>query len=84
MSLSEIEIRNVLREIRRRPVIEQEWLSLQDAAVYTGFHEATLCEYVKRGVGPKSVKFSNNARRFKRSDLDAWVRAGGPAQEAAQ
>jgi hypothetical protein len=34
---------------------------------------------VKRGVAPKSVLFSRNARRFKRSDVDAWCATGGPS-----
>jgi hypothetical protein len=39
---------------------------------------------VKRGVAPKSVLFSRNARRFKRSDIDAWCAAGGPRAYASK
>jgi hypothetical protein len=69
----------VLAELGRRPIVQPEWLSLQDAAVYTGYSEQQFSEFVKRGIAPKSVLFSRNARRFKRSDLDARRAAGGPS-----
>ena len=70
----------VLAELRRRPIVHPEWLSLQDAAAYTGYSEQQFSDFVKRGIAPKSVLFSRNARRFKRSDVDAWCAAGGPSQ----
>ena len=69
-----------LAELRRRPIIPPEWLSLQDAAAYTGYSEQQFSEFVKRGIAPPSVLFSRNARRFKRSDVDAWCAAGGPSK----
>ena len=69
----------VLAELRRRPIVHPEWLSLQDAAAYTGYSEQQFSDFVKRGMAPKSVLFSRNARRFKRSDIDAWCAAGGPS-----
>ena len=74
----------VLAELRRRPIVHPEWLSLQDAAAYTGYSEQQFSEFVKRGVAPKSVLFSRNARRFKRSDIDAWCAAGGPRAYASK
>jgi hypothetical protein len=59
----------VLAESRRRPIVHPQWLS--DAAAYSDF--------VKRGIAPKSVLFSRNARRSKRSDVDAWCAARGPS-----
>ena len=38
--------------------------------------EQTLSRYVKENTAPPSVKVGNG-RRFHRSDLDAWIRAGG-------
>jgi predicted DNA-binding transcriptional regulator AlpA len=61
-----------------------EWLSLQDAATYTGYSEQQFSDFVKRGIAPKSILFSRNARRFKRSDLDAWCAAGGPSALASK
>ena len=74
----------VLAELRRRPIVHPEWLSLQDAATYTGYSEQQFSEFVKRGIAPRSVLFSRNARRFKRSDLDAWCAAGGPSAYASK
>ena len=74
----------VLAELRRHPIVHPEWLSLQDAAAYTGYSEQQFCEFVKRGVAPKSVLFSRNARRFKRSEVDAWCVAGGPRAYASK
>jgi predicted DNA-binding transcriptional regulator AlpA len=74
----------VLAELRRRPIVYPEWLSLQDAATYTGYSEQQFSDFVKRGIAPKSVLFSRNARRFKRSDLDAWCAAGGPSAYASK
>jgi predicted DNA-binding transcriptional regulator AlpA len=67
----------LLAEIRLRPTGQPESLSLQDAAAYTGYSEQQFSEFVKRSVAPKSVLFSRNTRRFKRSDIDAWCAAGG-------
>jgi len=69
----------LLAELRRRPIVQPEWLSLQDAAAYTGYSEQQFSDFVKRGVAPMGVLFSCNARRFKRSDVDAWCAAGGPS-----
>ena len=70
----------LLAELRRRPVIHPEWLSLQDAAAYTGYSEQQFSEFVRAGIAPPSILFSRNARRFKRSDVDAWCAADGPSQ----
>ena len=69
----------VLAELRRGPIVQPEWLSLQDAAAYTGYSEQQFSDFVKRGVAPKSVLFCCNARRFKPSDVDAWCAEGGPS-----
>jgi excisionase family DNA binding protein len=48
---------------------------LQGAA-YLAVSEQTLSRYVKENTAPPSVKIGKG-RRFHRSDLDAWIRAGG-------
>ncbi len=73
-------VKAVLAELRRSPLIQPEYFSLQDAAIYCGYSEQQFSEFVRRGIAPKSVLFSRNARRFKRSDLDAWCATGGPSQ----
>src|ERR1039457_577848 len=52
------------------------WFDLQGAAAYLAVSEQTLSRYVKENTAPPSVKIGNG-RRFHRSDLDAWIRAGG-------
>jgi excisionase family DNA binding protein len=52
------------------------WFDLQGAAAYLAISEQTLSRYVKGRIAPASVKVGNG-RRFHRSDLDAWIRAGG-------
>jgi excisionase family DNA binding protein len=52
------------------------WFDLQGAAAYLAISEQTLSRYVKERITPDSVKVGNG-RRFHRSDLDAWVTAGG-------
>ena len=52
------------------------WFDLQGAAAYLAVSEQTLSRYVKERTAPSSVKVGNG-RRFHRSDLDAWIRAGG-------
>jgi hypothetical protein len=74
-----IATRATIDALRRNPLIQPEFLSLQDAARYLGYSEQQLSLFVKTSIAPRSVKFSNNARRFKRSDLDAWALAGGPS-----
>ena len=69
----------LLAELRRRPIVQPEWLSLQEAAFHCGYSEQQFSDFVKRAIAPKSVLFSRNARRFKHSDVDAWCAAGGPS-----
>ena len=52
------------------------WFDMQGAAAYLAVSEQTLSRYVKEQTAPPSVKVGNG-RRFHRSDLDAWIRAGG-------
>src|ERR1700676_1244248 len=52
------------------------WFDLQGAAAYLAVSEQTLSRYVEERTAPPSVKVGNG-RRFHRSDLDAWIRAGG-------
>ena len=40
----------VLTELRRRPIVHPEWLSLQGAAAYTGYSEQQFSDFVKRGI----------------------------------
>jgi predicted DNA-binding transcriptional regulator AlpA len=74
----------LLAELRRRPIVQPEWLSLHEAAIYFGYSEQQFSDFVKRGIAPKSILFSRSAPRFKRSDVDAWCAAGGPSAYASK
>jgi excisionase family DNA binding protein len=50
--------------------------STYKAPPYLSVSEQTLSRYVKENTAPPSVKIGKG-RRFHRSDLDAWIRAGG-------
>ena len=52
------------------------WFDLPGAAAYLAISEQTLSRYVKEQTAPPSVKVGKG-RRFHRSDLDSWIRAGG-------
>ena len=67
----------LLAELRRRPIVQPERLSLQEVAIYRGHSEQQFSDFVKRGIAPASVVFSRNGRPFKRSAVDAWCAAGG-------
>jgi predicted DNA-binding transcriptional regulator AlpA len=69
----------VIDQIRRAPVIEPEYLSQQEAAVFLGYSEAQLCEFARRGIAPKSISFSRSAKRYRRADLIEWASSGGPS-----
>ncbi|MGD0076520.1 MAG: hypothetical protein ABSD31_19640 [Candidatus Binataceae bacterium] len=60
----------VFAELRRRPIVHPERLSLQDAAAYTGYSEQQFSDFVKRGLAPKSVL--------------VWRAAGGPSAYSSQ
>jgi predicted DNA-binding transcriptional regulator AlpA len=73
-------VTTLIYELRRRPIVQREWFSLQETAGYCGYSEPQFSDFVKRGIAPPSVLFSRNARRFKRADVDRWCAAGGPSQ----
>jgi predicted DNA-binding transcriptional regulator AlpA len=56
----------------------REWLSLQQAAHFSGYSESTFCRFVRDGTAPPSVKLKTGPRRFRRADVDSWIVAGGP------
>lgn len=60
----------------------REWLSLEQFAAYIGFKPATIYNYLANGTAPPSVKLASNARRFRRSDIDAWILNGGALRAA--
>ena len=70
----------ICKEINAREIAKlgepRTWFNLQGATAYLAVSEQTLSRYVKENTAPPSVKIGKG-RRFHRSDLDAWIRAGG-------
>ena len=56
---------------------QDDWLSLPDAAAYLGLHRDTLRKRAKAGLVPFEQDGDRCRMYFRRSDLDAWRRAGG-------
>lgn len=76
--MNKIEIQKLAREIAAElGLSSRNWLSLQEAATYIGYSEQTLCELVRAGTAPLSTLISKRARRFARTDIDAWIKNGG-------
>ena len=59
------------RHLRQLGLVQPEYLSVAQAAEYTGFSKTTLDIWRSRGDGPPYVKLAQ-AVRYKRTDLDEW------------
>ena len=58
---------------REAALVENEWLTTHEAALYLKLHRETLRRWARRGVAP-SVKFGNRGGfRFKREELDRFM-----------
>ena len=64
----------LLAEIRRRPIVQPEWLSLQEAAIYCGYSEQQFSDFVKRSdidawcaaSGPSAYSFKGDPGAVRR------------------
>jgi len=54
---------------------EEELLTPPQAAKYLGVSLRTLQSWHERGIAPPSIKYPSGARRYRRSDLDAYIEA---------
>lgn len=53
------------------------WLTTEGAAAYIGSTRNTLKTYRARGKGPPFHRVSGRLVRYRRDELDAWLRSGG-------
>jgi len=54
----------LVAELRRRPIMQPEWLSLQETAVYCGYSEQQFSDFVRSGIAPQSIsQFENKGWR---------------------
>jgi excisionase family DNA binding protein len=65
------------RTIKERTAVDDRWLSVDEVAEYLGVSKDTVYAWItNKGMpGYKVGRFW----KFKRDDVDAWVRAGGAA-----
>lgn len=61
-------------------IMEEKWISLEEAADYLGVKPATVREWIKKGKGVPAKKIGRQWK-FKYSELDEWVNSGGSAIE---
>ncbi len=53
---------------------EERLLTQRQAAAYLNVSITTLQRWRRQGIGPPSIVLPNGYRRFRRSDLDRWLR----------
>ena len=68
----------LLADIRRRPIVQPESLSLQDSAACTGYSEQQFSEFVKRGVALKSPPIQSQRAALQAQRHRRVVRSGQP------
>ena len=58
--------------------VEDNWISLDDAAEYLGVKSITIRDWIRKNNGIPAHKIGKQWK-FKRSELDAWVKSGKSA-----
>ena len=59
---------------------EDKWVNLEEAANYLGVNKDTIRNWIRKGNGIPAHKIGKQWK-FKRSELDAWVKSGKSAIE---
>lgn len=54
-------------------------MTTRQAAEYLGFSALTLKKWRCLGSGPRFLRIGGTAVRYRRSDLEAWAKAGSTA-----
>ena len=57
---------------------EDKWISLEDASEYLGVKPITIREWIRKNNGIPAHKIGKQWK-FKRSELDLWVKSGKSA-----
>jgi DNA-binding transcriptional MerR regulator len=60
---------------------EERLLTQRQAAEYLNVSIVTLQRWRRKGIGPPSIVLPNGYRRFRKSDLDAWLERYGSNPE---
>lgn len=59
--------------------IQDNWISIEDAANYLGVKIVTIREWIKKENGIPAHKIGK-LWKFKKSELDEWVKSGKSAK----
>lgn len=57
---------------------EDKWISLEEAADYLGVNKDTIRNWIRKDKGIPAHKIGK-MWKFKRSELDSWVKSGESA-----
>ncbi len=55
------------------------WIGIEDAAVYLGVKVITIRDWIKKGKDIPAHKIGKQWK-FKRSELDEWIKSGKSAE----
>jgi predicted DNA-binding transcriptional regulator AlpA len=75
--------RNTLDDWEDERNSETKWLTPKEASAFTGLGLSTLAKMRSAKIGPAFSRPLDNAVRYARSDLDAWM-ASKRVQQAAE
>ena len=56
--------------------MEDRWISIEDAATYLDVNKDTIRNWIKRDDSEIPAHKIGKQWKFKRSELDAWVKSG--------
>lgn len=73
----EVLAERVAERLQAAPEVEAEWLDTRGAAVHLGIHRDTVRRLAAEQALPSEQDGPGCKLFFRRSDLDAWRRAGG-------
>lgn len=58
---------------------DDRWISIEEAASYLGVNKDTIRNWIKKGNGILAHKLGK-LWKFKKSELDAWIKSGDSAK----
>ena len=61
-------------------VSNDKWINIDEAAEYLGVKPGTIRDWIRKGKGIPAHKIGK-LRKFKYSELDAWVASGKSAMD---
>ena len=64
-------------------VIENKWISVDEAADYLGVKATTILEWIKKGSDIPAYKIGKQWK-FKINELDDWIKSGKSAIEGGK